>query len=103
MNKERVTKEYYRRIRKIWDSELYSSNKVISHNIFANPVITPTFGIIAWTKDELEQIDIKTRNILSSTGSFHVNSDINRLYTHRNKGGRGLNSLVDSFIARIFP
>ena len=65
-----------KRIRKIWSSELYSNNKVIAHNTFAIPVLTPTFGIINWTKEELEQMDVETREILSCNGSFHVNSDI---------------------------
>ena len=101
LNKERVIKEYMKRIRKIWSSELYSNNKIINHNTFAIPVLTPTFGIIKWTKDELEQMDVKTRKILSCNGSFHVNSDIDRLYTKRDKGGRGLNSIADVYIARI--
>ena len=46
LNKERVIKEYLKRIRKIWSSELYSNNKIINHNSFAIPVLTPTFGII---------------------------------------------------------
>ena len=54
-----------------------------------------------WTKAELEQIDIKTRKILASSGSFHIYSDIDRLYTPCNKGGRGLNSLVDIYISRL--
>ena len=84
-----------KRIRKIWPSELYSNNKVIAHNTFAIPVLTPTFGIIKWTKEELEQMDVKTRIILSCNSSFHVNSGIDRLYTKSDKGGRGLNSIVD--------
>ena len=43
LNKERVTSEYYKRVRKIWKSELYAHNKVIAHNIFANPILTPGF------------------------------------------------------------
>ena len=69
--------------------------------MFTTPVLTPTFGIIKWTKQELEQMDVKTRKILSRNSSFHVNSDINRLYTRRDKGGRGLNSITDVYIARI--
>ena len=53
-------KEYMKRIRKIWSSELYSDNKVIAQNTFAIPVLTPTFGIVKWTKEELEQMDVKT-------------------------------------------
>ena len=99
-NKNRVLKEYFRRVRKIWSSELFSNNKTIAHNIFSIPIITPTIGIFNWTKDELEQIDIKTRKILTSSGSFHINSDIDRLYTPRNKGARGLNCLVAIYISR---
>ena len=65
------------------------------------PVLTLTFGIIKWTKKELKQLDVKTRKILSCNGSFHVNSGIDRLYTRGDKGGRGLNSIVDVYIARI--
>ena len=54
------------------------------HNIFAMPLITPTFGIINWAKEELHNIDIKTRKLLTSTGSFHINSDMDRLYSYRN-------------------
>ena len=93
LNKTKVLKEHFIRVRKIWSSVLFSNNKTIAHNIFSIPIITPTIGILNWTKDELEQIDIKTRKILTSSGSFHINSDIDRLYTPRNKGGRGLNSL----------
>ena len=96
-----MLKEYFRRIRKIWNSELYAGNKSTAHNTFAIPVVTPTFGILNWTKDELSDIDVKTRKILTATGNFHVNSDVDRLYTHRQKGGRGLNSLVDIYIARV--
>ena len=101
LNKERVIKEYMKRIRKIWSSELYPNSKVIAYNTFAIPVLTPTFGIAKWTKDKLEQLDVKTRKILSCNGSFHFNSDIDRLYTKRDKGGRGLNSIADVYIARI--
>ena len=101
LNKEKVLKEYFRRIRKIWNSELYAGNKTTAHNSFAIAVVTPTFGILNWTKDELSGIDVKTRKILTATGNFHVNSDVDRLYTYRDKGGRGLNSLVDIYIARV--
>ena len=87
LNKDKVTKEYYKQVRKIWSSELYGNNKVIAHNIFATTVITPTFGILNWTKEELEQIDVKTRKLLMSLGCFHLNSDVDGLYSDRSKGG----------------
>ena len=101
MNKNRVTKEYYNRVRKIWRSELYGRNKVQAHNVFAVPILTGTFGIVDWTKDEIAAIDIKTRKILTCTGNYHRNSNVDRLYTTRDDGGRGLNSIYDVFITRL--
>ena len=64
LNKETVTSEYFRRVRKIWNSELYSKNKVLAHNTFAVPLLTPTFGILDWTKEDVLQMDVKTRKLL---------------------------------------
>ena len=60
LNKKRVAAEYLERVKKIWNSQLYACNKVLSHNIFVVLILTPTFGIIQCTN---EKIDIKTRTI----------------------------------------
>ena len=67
INKERVSKEYFTRTRKIWSSELSAYNKVIAHNAFAVPVLIPTIGVLDWTIGEIKDIDIKTRKILTLT------------------------------------
>ena len=59
INKEKVRSEYFRRVRKIWNSELYCRYKVPAHKTFAIPVLTPTFRILSWSKDELKQIDVE--------------------------------------------
>ena len=46
INKERVSKEYFTRTRKIWSSELSAYSKVIAHNAFAVPVLIPTIGVL---------------------------------------------------------
>ena len=46
----------------------------------------PIFGILQWTKEEIERINVKTRQILCPSGSFHVNSDVD---SHRKSGGHG--------------
>ena len=101
INKEKVRSEYFRRVRKIWGSELHCRHKVTAHNTFAIPVLKPTFGILSWSKNELKQIDVKTRKLLTLSGSFHLNSDVDRLYCLRSEGGRGLNSVDDTYISRI--
>ena len=73
----------------------------MAHNTFAVPVLVPTFGILDWTKKEIENIDIKTRKMLTHGGNFHRNSSVSRIYTPRKEGGRGISSLNDIFITRM--
>ena len=81
--------------------ELSDFNKVIAPNSFSVPIITPTIGIIDWTIDEVRQIDINTRKFLTITGSFDPNSDVDRIYMNRVKGGRGLRSIRTLYESRI--
>ena len=45
LNKERVVKEYYRRVRKIWKSELYSKN---NNNTSTQHVCSSSSGPNIW-------------------------------------------------------
>ena len=101
LNKEKVSKEYLNRVRKIWSSELSDFNKAVAHNSFAVPIITPTIGIINWTIDEIRQIDINTKKLITMTGSVLPNSDVDRIYMSRAKGGRGLRSIRTLYESRI--
>ena len=101
LNKEKICKEYLYRIRKIWLSELTDFNKMIAHNSFAIPIFTTTVGILDWTINEINEVDVKTRKVLTMTGSFHPNSDIDKLYISRKSGGRGLKSMKILFESRI--
>ena len=101
LNKEIVTTEYKKKVRKIWSSELSAYNKHLAHNTFALPVLTPTFGILDWTIREIENLDITTRKILNMTGNFNRNSDIDRLYLPRRNGGRGLKNVKTLYESRI--
>ena len=80
LNKNRVTSEYKKRARNIWSSELNNINEVQAHNTFAVPILTPTIGVLPWTKKEIRDLDILMRKQMSMQGSFHVSSDVNRLY-----------------------
>ena len=100
LNKARVKAECKKRVSKIWSSELSAYNKHIAH-VFALPVLTPTFGIICWTIQEIENLDIITRKILNMTGNFHQNSDVDRLYLPRKMGGRGLKSIKLAYECRV--
>ena len=100
LNKEKICKEYHYRIRKIWLSELTDFNKMIAHNSFAIPIFT-TVGILDWTIKEINDVGVKTQKVLRTTGSFHPNSDIDKLYISRKSRGQGLKSIKPLFKNRI--
>ena len=79
LNKEKICKEYLYRIRKIWLPELTDFNKMIAHNSFAIPIFTTVVGILHWIIKEINDVDVKTRKVLTMTGSFHPNGDIGKL------------------------
>ena len=101
INKERVKSEHFKRVKKIWKSELSGYNKHIAHNAFAVTILKPTFGLLDCTIEAIEQIDVRTRKILCITGNFHRNSDVDRLYIPRRKGSRGLKSIQTAFELRM--
>ena len=88
--KAKTKEEYFRRVKKIAKSNLYSGNVIAAINAWAIGVIRYGAGIIDWTKEELKEMDIKTRKIMSMKGALHVRSSVNRLYLKRKEGGRGL-------------
>lgn len=47
-------------------------------------------GIIEWSKEELRQIDGKTRKLLTIYRALDPQADIESLYLRRFEGGRGL-------------
>ena len=73
----------------------------MAHNAFAVPVLVPTFGLLNWTKAEIEQIDVQTRKIICMKGNFHPNTDVDHYYVQCRKGGRGLKSIQIAFETKI--
>ena len=76
LNKYKVKREYLRRIRKLWKSELDARNKKTPHNCFAVAMVRPAIGILDWFKQEIRDLDTATRKILAMTGSLNKKSDI---------------------------
>ena len=90
------------RVRTIWSSEFSGYNKFISHNAFAVPVLIPTFGLLDCTTDKIDGVaKKKTRKILTMTGNFHKNSNIDRLYMPRKLDGRGIKEMMSGYESRI--
>jgi hypothetical protein len=63
--KERLKKEYTRRLRMILKSELNAKNKTTAIGALAVSVLRYSFGIINWRLEEIKKIDRETRKILT--------------------------------------
>ena len=93
--KEKIKKEYLKRVRKILSTKLYGGSKIRAINTYAVPVIRYSAGIVEWTKVEQQNLDRKTRKLFTLNGALHPRSDVDRLYIPRDEGGRGLTSIED--------
>ena len=88
--KEKIRKEYYRRIRLVLNTELNSANKIKAINTLAVPVVLYSFNIIKWKLSDILRLDTKTRKLLTMFRMHHPRADVDRLYVPRTSGGRGL-------------
>jgi len=66
--KEKLKKEYLRRLRLVLGTEFTAKNKIQAIGSLAVPVLRYSFGIINWHKDELQKLDRKTRKLLTIHG-----------------------------------
>ncbi|XP_047481697.1 uncharacterized protein LOC125034100 [Penaeus chinensis] len=88
--KELLTKEYIRRVRNVLKLKLNGGNIISAINSRAVSIVRYGAGIIKWTKNELEELDRKTRKLMTMYGAHHPKADVDRLYLKRCDGGRGL-------------
>ena len=89
------SKEYIRRLRKVLKSKLNDGNLVRGVNTWAVSLLRYSAAFVSWRKCELQAIDRKTRKLFTIYGALYPKSDVDRLYTPRKEGGRGLISVED--------
>ena len=88
--KKQTSVEYTNRVRKILKSKLNGGNTIQAINNLAVPVIRYTAGIVDWTIAKLEDLDRKTRKLMTAHRTLHPQSDIDRLYLARRIGRKAL-------------
>ena len=93
--KDILRQEYFRRVKKILISKLNAGNIIQAINSRAVSLIRYGARIIDWRKDELKDIDRKTRKFFAIHRSMHPQLDVDRLYWKRAEGGRGLKSVEE--------
>jgi hypothetical protein len=82
-------------MKKILKSKLNAGNIIKAINSRAISIIRYGAGLIEWTKEELKEMDRKTRKILTIYKCFHPRDDVNRLYWKRVEAGGRLQSEED--------
>ena len=93
--KDKIQKEYYRRVRQLTSSKLNGGNTIRAINSSAVSSVRYSTGTLKLTKDELKVMERKTRKITTINRMYHLQSDSDILYMPRMEGGRGLLSIVD--------
>ena len=94
--KENIKKEYFRRTRKLLKIRLCCRNLIKGMNISAVPLIRYLGPFLKWIREELKQMDQRTRKLMTMHSALHLKDDVNRLYVSRKEGGRWLASNEDS-------
>ena len=77
--KENFRREYLWRTKLIMKSRLSGRNKIIAINTWAVSLMRYGAGIVKWTKSEPDEIDRKTRKVMTLNKELHPTSDVNRL------------------------
>ena len=92
--KASLTKEYFRRVRKLLRSKLTRGNLIIGINPWVISLLKYSASFIEWTKNELRLLDQRTRKLLNVWGEFNLMTEA-RLYLPRKMGGRRLIAVED--------
>ena len=91
--KDKIQKEYYRRVRTLTSSKLNGGNTVRAINSRAVSLVRYSTAIQKWTKDELKVMNRKTRKIMTMNRMYNPQNDTDRLYIPKMEGGRGLQTV----------
>ena len=94
--KDKIKKEYQRRTRKLLETKLSSRNLFKGINTWAVPLFRYLGPFLKWTREELKQMDQRTRELMTMHKALHPKDDVDR-----KEGGRGLASTEDRVDASI--
>ena len=81
--KDRLSKEYVGRVKKVIRSKLNGGNMVRVINSWAVSLLRYSGGVVRWTKVELMNLDRKTRKLLIIQDALHARANGSRLYLMR--------------------
>ena len=81
---DKMKKEYYRRVRKVFETKLNSVDVFKPINTWAVSMVRYSEASLGWSKLQLEEIDRRTRKLLIMNNGFRPKSNVDRLYLSAN-------------------
>ena len=102
--KEKKSKKYLRRDRKLLETKLYNRNLVKEIHTCAVPLVRYSGPFLKRAREELKQMEKRTSKLMTMHKSFYPRDDVDRLYMSRSEGRRWLASIennVDTSIQRL--
>ena len=73
--KDKVKKDYYRRVRKMLETKLNSGDVFNAINTWTVSVVNYFAAFLEWSRLQLEEIDRRTRSLLTIYDGFHPKSN----------------------------
>ena len=99
--KDKIQKEHLLGTRKLLETKLPGRNLIKGIYTWAVFLVRKSGPFLKWTRDELKQMDQKTRKLMTMHKALQPGDDVDRLYVSRKEGGGGLASIKDSVDASI--
>ena len=84
--KNKIQKEYLKRTIKLLKTKLSCRNLIKGINTWAVPLVRYSGPFFKWTRDELKQMDQRTRKLMTMHKALYPRDDIYRLYVSRKRG-----------------
>ena len=91
----KVSKECFRRLRKVFKSKLNDGKLVKGVNTWTVSLLRYSPAFFSRRKCKFQAIDKKTGKLFTIYGRLHPKFDANRFYVPRKDGGRGLIAIED--------
>ena len=85
--KDKIKKKFPRRTRKLLETKL-SSRNLIKGII---PLVRYSGPFVKWSREDLKQMDQRTRKLMTMHKSLHPRDNVDGLYVSRKEGGRRYN------------
>ena len=94
--KDKMKKEYYRSVRKVFKTKLKSGNVFKAINTWALSVMRYSAASLGWSRLHLEEIDWRTKKLLTMRNGFHQISNVDQLYLLKVEVSRGLTGVQNT-------